>query len=79
MATQTAEPDPLNDAILAAHAASDKAALATLYRKAADRLEPADEDQLCFLLTQAYIFALDAGTAEAENLHRRLVSLGRER
>ena len=78
MATQTTGVDPLDNALLAAHAAGDKAVLAALYREAADRHVGGGEDHVGFFLTQAYIFALDAGLAEAADLHRRLVTLGRE-
>ncbi len=79
MAPEPVEADPLHAAILAAHDAGDKAALTKLYRQAADRLDGVEaQDQVCFFLTQAYIFALDSGSSEAEDLRQRLVSLGRE-
>ena len=61
--------------LLAAHHAGDGAALARLYRAAglqADAL--GDTDRACFLITMAYVNALDAGIAEtARELHDWLV------
>ena len=66
-------------AILAAHAAGDGVHLARLYAEAADLLETGGAlDAACFFLTQAYIFALEAGSAEAAGLRVRLVEHGRE-
>lgn len=66
----------LEEAILAAHAAGDRRALAALYARAADSLT--DLDAACFFLTQAYVFALEAGAPEAAPLHARLKAHGRE-
>lgn len=66
----------LDARLLAAHAAGDRAALARLYAQAAD--SAADTDAAGFFLTQAYIFALDAGLGEAAVLHARLKADGRE-
>jgi len=66
-------------ALLAAHAAGDQPALIRLYTERADQLESAgDIDAACFYLTHAYVFALHAGAAEAQDLNRRLVAYGRE-
>lgn len=66
----------LDTRLLAAHAASDMAALITLYTEAADHSDdPAAER---FYLTHAYIFALDRGDAAAAALRARLVDLGAE-
>lgn len=71
--------NPLNDAILAAHAADDLAALVTLYREAGDQSEAAGEiDACCFFLTQAYVFALDTGDPGSDDLRARLVAHGRD-
>ena len=59
--------------ILAAHAADDPALLACLYAEGASRR---DGDDAAFLLTQAWIFALDAG-APSEGLRADLRALGR--
>ena len=66
----------LDDAMCAAHAAADRAALIRLYTQAAD--EANSLDAACFYLTHAYIFALEAGAPEARDLHARLVKHGRE-
>lgn len=66
----------LEQAILAAHEAGDRRALAALYASAAERLD--DLDAACFFLTQAYVFALEAGAPEAAPLHARLKAHGRE-
>ena len=66
-------------ALLAAHAAGDHATLVTLYAAEADRLEAAGEiDAACFYLTQAFVFALEAGVPQARALNARLVAHGRE-
>ena len=72
-------PEELNTAILAAHAAEDRARLVGLYALAADQAEArAEIDAACFFLTQAYVFALETGDAMAADLHRRLLAHGRE-
>ncbi|MGR3320968.1 MAG: hypothetical protein ACU0DK_03435 [Pseudooceanicola sp.] len=65
----------LNAAILAAHAAGDRVALAALYAQAAGG---AGEAERAFFLTQAYVFALECGDATAAALRAQLVALGRE-
>ena len=68
----------LDSALLEAHAAGDAGALAALYRRAADLAEARGErDAGCFFLTQAWVFALDAGDAAADALHARLARHGR--
>jgi len=66
----------LDAALLAAHAAEDRAALVTLYTQAADAAT--EMDAACFYLTHAYIFALEQGDPRAEALHARLKAHGRE-
>ena len=69
----------LDDALLAAHAANDLDRLCGLYTQAADLSEQeADVDAACFFLTQAYVFALQAGRSEADGLHKRLLAYGRD-
>lgn len=71
--------DALDGAILAAHDTNDKAKLATLYAQAADKSEAlGDKDAACFFLTQAYVFALDAGLQDAATLNKRLAKYGRD-
>ncbi|KIN60851.1 hypothetical protein Z945_1833 [Sulfitobacter noctilucae] len=66
----------MDAALLEAHLADDCAALITLYTQAADVAENADA--AAFFLTQAYVFALEAGHSDAPTLHRRLVTAGRD-
>ena len=66
----------LDQDLLAAHAAGDRAALVSLYTQAAD--EATDQDAACFYLTHAYVFALDCGHTETTVLRQRLVDAGRE-
>jgi len=68
----------LHAAILAAHAQHDLEQLVDLYAIAADSKEvEGDVDATCFFLTQAFVFALEAGAARAHELNRRLVAYGR--
>ena len=66
----------LDAALLAAHAAGDRAALIRLYAQAADAAN--DADAASFYLTHAYVFALEAGAPEAAALHARLKAEGRD-
>ena len=69
----------LDAALLQAHAASDTPLLSRLYTEAADRAEAEGKtDAACFYLTQAYVFALDAGLSAAGALNRRLAARGRD-
>ena len=62
-----------------AHRSGDITLLSTLYAQKADELEAAgDTDAACFYLTQAYIFALDAGLPTAAVYNRRLAHFGRD-
>jgi L-alanine-DL-glutamate epimerase-like enolase superfamily enzyme len=69
----------LETAILDAHGRHDGAALAELYGEAASRHEAlGNTDAACFFYTQAFVFALEAGSPSAEDhaailrRHRRL-------
>ncbi len=65
--------------LLAAHERSDGPALAWLYEAAAAvKEEQGDVDAACFFLTQAYVFALEAGLDQSAALRGRLVANGRE-
>lgn len=66
----------LEKALQAAHAAGDGARLARLYARAADTAP--DVETAGFMLTQAYVFALECGDAMAPALHSRLCRTGRE-
>ncbi|MEL6621196.1 MAG: hypothetical protein AAFP16_20160 [Pseudomonadota bacterium] len=65
----------LNSALLAAHDRGDRAAMVALYRAAADTDDP---DRRAFFLTQALVFALEAGHADAAAIRAELVAMGRE-
>ena len=70
---------PLEREILDAHAAGDRLRTARLYAQAASRAEQSgDVDRACFYLTQAWVFALEAGDPLADELRARLVAQGRE-
>lgn len=66
----------LDTRLLAAHGRGDRAALVALYAEAAEAAE--EEQARCFYLTHAYVFALEAGHAQAPALRARLVAAGRE-
>jgi hypothetical protein len=69
----------LDAALLGAHAAGDIGGLAMLYGRAADQSDAAGQsDRACFFLTQAYIFALEAGLPVAADYNRRLAGRGRD-
>lgn len=71
--------EALEAELLAAHAAGDVPRLIAGYTKAADQAEGAGEvDRACFLLTYAWVFALEAGDARANELKARLVAHERE-
>ncbi len=71
--------DGLDRDLEAALAAGDVARIAAVYARAAGMLETEGEiDGACFLLTQAWIFALEAGDPLAKELRARLVAHGRE-
>lgn len=71
--------DSLNDRLLGAHAVRDISALPGLYKTAAKRAEHfGDIHRACFFLTQAWIYALDAGSPMADELKERLVICGRD-
>lgn len=69
----------LHERILSAHEHSDSELLASLYLDAANRKRAQNEyEAVPFLLTQAYVFALESGLALADELHSELVALGSE-
>ncbi|MES0864281.1 hypothetical protein ABLN87_18175 [Ruegeria sp. SCPT10] len=70
--------DVLDRDLLDAHERYDQEALVRLYTIAADERELAqDIDAACFYLTHAFVFALEAGAPEADNLNQRLAERGR--
>ena len=71
--------DGLDKALIAAHEMGDHGELVQLYRQAsAYMLTRGQVDAGCFFLTQAYVFALEIGAAEAPEIRRILVTHGRE-
>ena len=66
--------ETLDAQILSAHARGDKEQLIALYREAANQCS--DVDEACFLLTHAYVYALEMGSPEADGLAERLRSHG---
>lgn len=62
--------------LLAAHETADNKQLVRLYALAAD--ESVTQEAAGFYLTHAYVFALEAGLAEARDLRARLIDMGRE-
>ncbi len=70
--------DALDRDLLDAHARYDQEALVRLYTVAAEERELAqDIDAACFYLTHAFVFALESGAPEADNLNQRLAERGR--
>jgi hypothetical protein len=68
--------NPLNSAILAAHASGDTSTLVDLYAQAAKATQ--DADQSAFYLTHAHIFALEANHPAAGDLRAQLIAAGRD-
>ena len=70
----------LNEKLIRAHKENNLADLVYLYTRAGDVSEAANDiDAACFYLTHAYVFALDSGSEQAIELHRRLLQYGRVR
>lgn len=66
----------LDQRLLAAHASGDGPALVALYTRAGE--SSPDPAAGWFYLTHAYVHALELGAPEAQALHARLKSAGRE-
>jgi hypothetical protein len=66
----------LDDALLQAHGRHDLPNLVTLYQAASETAQ--ELDAKAFYLTQAYVYALDCGAPQADELHGALRALGRE-
>ena len=64
----------LDRAILAAHARGDAGALVELYARGAGLMR--DRRATAFLLTQAHVFALEAGHPAEPTLRARLQAIG---
>ncbi len=75
---QAVDRTALDASLIAAHADGDTDKLSGLYERAASALMRAgDIDAACFFLTQAYVFALEAGASDAERLKNLLAARGR--
>ncbi|MCK0148679.1 hypothetical protein MWU54_01470 [Marivita sp. S6314] len=61
--------------LLAAHATGDPDALVASYVAAADQQD--EIEAVCFFLTNAYVFALEAGHPRTGELRERLAAHGR--
>lgn len=69
----------LNDQVLKAHEAGDQATLIDVYHMLGEEELVAENiTSACFLLTQAYVYALESGDARAIEIHEILKSHGRE-
>ena len=69
----------LDATLLLAHEQNNYEQLVILYRKAGlSCIDTKNVDAGCFYLTHAYIFALEMGSPNAGELHKVLVSYGRE-
>lgn len=68
----------LDRQLLQAHADDDALMLIHLYHEAAKQAdELQDHEAYCFYLTHAFVFALEHGAAEAEELNLKLYQRGR--
>ena len=71
--------DDLDDRLIAAHAAGNGDALVALYREAGEAAEAGgDVDRACFFYVHAYVFALEAGHRDVDQIRSRLAAHGRE-
>jgi hypothetical protein len=69
----------LDDRLIAAHRQGDPALLVPLYRKAGEAAQrEGDIDRACFFFVHAYVFALEAGHPDAEEIRAALRRYGRE-
>ena len=68
--------DELDRALLEAYRLGDKTEISRLYGCAGDAAS--DVDEACFFWTHAYVFALDAGTKDAQDYREKLKAYGRE-
>lgn len=66
----------LDARLCTAHASGNTDALIALYSEAAEA--SLDATAVGFYLTHAYVFALEAGSARAEEFRMSLVAMGRE-
>ncbi|NNE78884.1 MAG: hypothetical protein HKN18_01305 [Silicimonas sp.] len=65
--------------MMAAHGSCNLPELVDLYATAANWAETeGDVDRCCFFLTQAWVYAMEAGSPDANQLRNRLVAHGRD-
>lgn len=70
----------MSDALATAFAARDIARVIDIYTQAANQSEQdGDIDGACFLLTHAWVHALEAGDRRAGEIRARLIAHGREK
>lgn len=70
----------LDGALIDAHSRDDNEALIALYEQAGFAREKCgDERGACFYFTHAYVFALEQGAPQADQIKARLVNYGRDR
>ena len=68
-----------NDELLAAFEQGDRRKIMTLYwDRGLAKLADGDENAGCFYLVHAYVFALEDGAPEAEDIRLELKKRGRE-
>lgn len=69
----------LNDQVLKAHEMGDQATLIDIYHMLGqEELAAGKITSACFLLTQAYVYALESNDPRATEIHETLKSHGRE-
>ncbi|MEM7719913.1 MAG: hypothetical protein AAF222_11990 [Pseudomonadota bacterium] len=69
----------MSDALADAVSSNDLGQVIDIYTNAAsEKMRAGDVDSASFLLTQGWIFALDADDPRATEIHAQLVALGRE-
>ena len=69
----------LNSQVIKAHKIGETSLLVDIYDMlGAEELEKGAITSGCFLLTQAYIYALESGDLRASRIHKILQSHGRE-
>ena len=69
----------MSDDLVHALASGDLTGVIDIYLAAADsREDEGDVDAACFLLTHAWVHALEAGDSRARDIRARLIARGRE-
>jgi hypothetical protein len=69
----------LNSQVLKAHETGDTKVLVDIYQMlGGEELDKGEITSACFLLTQAYVYALESGDPRASEIHKILKSHGRE-